>query len=208
MRVLIAEDDHVSRYLLQATLAKWGYEVVVAEDGLQALEIILSEDSPQLIILDWMMPGVDGLQVCQKARQSQFAKFRYIILLTAKGEKSDIVAGLEAGADDYVTKPFVREELQARVKVGLRLIEVQNNLATRVAELQAALSQVKQLQGILPMCAHCKKIRNDQDYWQQLDTYISNRVDVQVSHSICPDCFDVTIKQGFEDLKQKELILT
>ena len=208
MRVLIAEDDQISRYMLQATLTKWGYEVMVVEDGVRALGMILAEDSPQLIILDWMMPGMDGVQVCQQARQAQPAKFRYLILLTAKGEKDDIVAGLEAGADDYITKPFVREELLARIKVGLRLIEAQNSLADRVADLQAALSQVKQLQGILPMCAHCKKIRNDRDYWQQLDTYISDHSNVQVSHSICPDCFERTIRQGFEDLEKKERLLS
>ncbi|MCA1593000.1 MAG: diguanylate cyclase [Acidobacteria bacterium] len=139
MKILIAEDDMVSRRVLQATLVKWGHEVVVASNGDEALAALQSADAPPLAILDWMMPDMDGVEVCRKARQSPSATPAYIILLTAKTEKEDVVAGLEAGADDYLTKPFVRAELRARIEVGERVIKLQKGLAARVEELKKAL---------------------------------------------------------------------
>jgi phosphoserine phosphatase RsbU/P len=189
MKILIAEDDPVSRVFLQVTLVKWGYEVVVACDGNQAWEALQS-DPPSIAILDWMMPGIDGAEVCRRARAVQTSTPVYIILLTAKTEKKDVVEGLDAGADDYLTKPFDRQELRARVAVGLRIAELQKNLADRVVELEGALSKVKQLQGLLPICSYCKKIRDDQNYWQQVDSYIGKHSDIAFSHSICPTCYD------------------
>ncbi|MDT5062095.1 MAG: two-component system, cell cycle response regulator [Acidobacteriota bacterium] len=141
MRVLIAEDDMVSRRVLEATLVKWGHEVVVASDGDAALVVLESADAPTLAILDWMMPGMDGVEVCRRARQSSNATPTYIILLTAKTEKEDVVVGLEAGADDYLTKPFSRVELRARIEVGARVIKLQKGLAGRVEELNLALTE-------------------------------------------------------------------
>lgn len=190
MKVLIAEDDPVSRRLLEATLTRWGYQVVVTVDGREAWEELQRPEAPQLAILDWMMPGLDGVQVCRNLRGLKETEGIYVILLTAKGEKSDIVAGLDAGANDYVTKPFDREELRARLRVGVRVLELQESLALRVRELQAALQHVRQLQGILPICCYCKKIRNDQNYWQQVEAYISTHSDARFSHGICPDCWE------------------
>ncbi|MBA3440519.1 MAG: diguanylate cyclase [Pyrinomonadaceae bacterium] len=139
MKILIAEDDLVSRRVLQTTLVKWGHDVVVASDGDEALAALECADAPPLAILDWMMPGMDGVEVCRRARRSHSATPTYIILLTAKTEKEDVVAGLEAGADDYLTKPFVRAELHARIEVGARIIKLQKGLADRVEELNQAL---------------------------------------------------------------------
>lgn len=141
MKVLIAEDDMVSRRVLQATLAKWDYEVITAVNGDEALAVLQSADAPSLAILDWMMPGKDGVEVCGIVRQAASAMPTYIILLTAKTEKEDIVAGLEAGADDYLTKPFVRSELRARMEVGVRVVNLQKKLADRVEELNQALAE-------------------------------------------------------------------
>lgn len=141
MKVLIAEDDMVSRRVLEATLTKWGYEVVVAGNGDEALAVLQSADAPSLAILDWMMPGKDGVEVCRAVRLLTNAVPTYIILLTAKTEKEDIVAGLEAGADDYLTKPFARPELRARLEVGVRVINLQRKLADRVEELNQALAE-------------------------------------------------------------------
>lgn len=189
MRILIAEDDPVSRRVLEATLLKWGHEVIVACDGHQAWETLQNE-SPAIAILDWMMPGIDGIEVCRRTRALNNPTLCYIILLTAKSNKGDVVEGLAAGADDYVTKPFDRDELRARINVGLRVGELQRNLAERISDLETALARVKQLQGLLPICSYCKKVRDDQNYWQQVDSYISKHSEVEFSHSICPTCYD------------------
>jgi sigma-B regulation protein RsbU (phosphoserine phosphatase) len=201
VRVLIAEDDAVSRHLLEATLTKWGYEVVVTTDGLQALDVLSRPDAPSLAILDWMMPGLDGAQVCLRARAAAGERLLYMILLTAKGRKEDIVEGLTAGADDYVVKPFDRAELKARINAGERILRLQAELAARVKELEFALANVKLLQGLLPICCYCKKIRNDQNYWQQVDSYVADHSEAQFTHGICPDCRDKIVKPELERLK-------
>ncbi len=139
MRVLIAEDDAVSRHLLEAFLAKWGYEVVAVKYGSEAWQVLQEEDAPKLAVLDWMMPGLDGPEVCHRARAGPQTRPTYIILLTARDTKADIVQGLEAGADDFVTMPFDSKELLARARVGARVVELQGNLVARVRELEDAL---------------------------------------------------------------------
>ncbi len=128
----------------------------------------------------------------------------YIILLTAKGRKEDIVQGLTAGADDYIIKPFDRSELKARINVGERILRLQAELAARVKELELALANVKLLQGLLPICCYCKRIRNDQNYWQQVDAYISDHSEAQFTHGICPECRDKIVKPELERLKVNE----
>ena len=120
MRILIAEDDSISRRLLEVTLIKWGYEVVSTEDGEAAWRVLQAEEAPSLAILDWMMPGLDGVEICRKVREREERPYTYIMLLTAKGSKEDVVIGLDAGADDYVNKPFDQKELRSRIKVGER----------------------------------------------------------------------------------------
>jgi len=193
MKILIAEDDPVSRCYLEVTLVKWGYEVSAVCDGNQAWQA-LQEDSPSIAILDWMMPGIDGAEICRRLRAIQTQTTTYVIMLTAKTEKKDVVQGLEAGADDYLIKPFDRQELRARIGVGIRIVDLQRSLADRVVELESALSRVKQLQGLLPICSYCKKVRDDQNYWTQVDTYISKHAEVEFSHSICPSCYDQFVK--------------
>jgi len=192
--MLIAEDDAVSRHVLQSVLTSWGYEVVVAKGGEEAWQALQAEDHPFLAILDWMMPGLDGPEICRKCRTELASKPIYLILVTGRGNKDDLVRGLEAGADDYVTKPFDSEELLARVRVGARVVELQGNLVARVRELENALARVKQLQGLLPICMYCKKVRNDANYWQQVDTYISEHSEARFSHAICPDCDETFIQ--------------
>ncbi|WP_165921703.1 GGDEF domain-containing response regulator [Sulfuricurvum sp. IAE1] len=128
MRILIAEDDPVSRKLLQALLVKWGYEVVVACDGEEAWRYLQSEDTPKLAVIDWMMPGMDGVQICRKVRERKDGPYIYILLLTAKNQKEDIIRGIGAGADDYITKPFDSNELNARLRAGRRILDLQAEL--------------------------------------------------------------------------------
>jgi len=131
MRVLIAEDDLTSRTMLAVILSRWGFEPVAVGDGSAAWSLLQTPDAPRLLLLDWSMPGMDGVEVCRRVRETQSDDPPYVIMLTARGEKSDIVEGLEAGANDYVRKPFDSDELQARVRVGVRMLEQQ-------AELRAA----------------------------------------------------------------------
>jgi len=188
LKILIAEDDPISRRLLQAALSKWGYEVVVTTNGREAWEALQQPDAPSLVILDWLMPEMDGVEICREVRQIAALKSAYIILLTSRGAKEDIVQGLEAGADDYVTKPFDHGELRARVQVGTRVIGLQNALAQRVRELEEAIASVKTLQGLLPICCYCKKIRDDGNYWHRVESYIAGHANVRFSHGICPEC--------------------
>jgi phosphoserine phosphatase RsbU/P len=201
MKILIAEDDPVSRHLLEATLSKFGYEVVLAADGAQAWAVLQRQDSPSLAILDWIMPEIDGVEICRRVRSLPTTTPPYLILLTARNEKTDVVVGLEAGANDYLTKPFDRSELHARIQVGTHVLELQEALAGRVQELEDALSQVKQLQGLLPICSYCKKIRDEQNYWQRVENYLSEHTEMVFSHGICPDCYRTVVQPQLDGIK-------
>ncbi|MGA3165034.1 MAG: response regulator [Terriglobia bacterium] len=202
MKILVAEDQTVSRRILEASLRKWGYEVEGVENGTRAWEILQGEEAPQLAILDWLMPGMDGIEICRQIRLRPQTQPVYIILLTARSGREDMIRGLEAGADDYITKPFDRDELRARVQVGIRVLELQGALAHRVRQLEEALSRVKQLQGLLPICSYCKKIRNDRNYWQQVEGYISERTEAQFSHGICPECYAQYVQPELDRLQR------
>jgi len=188
--VLVAEDDTISRRTVVAALARGGNQVVEAKDGLQAWEVLQDPNAPRLAILDWMMPGLDGVQLCRDLKGANDGRTRYLILVTSKSDCQDVVKGLEAGADDYMIKPFDAEELRARVRVGFHVLDLQEKLTHRVDELEQALGQIKQLQGLLPICSYCKKIRNDGNYWQQVEEYIGNHSEVKFSHGICPACYE------------------
>lgn len=128
MRILIAEDDPAFRRLLEGTLVRWGYDVMVCLDGNEACQILQSENAPQLAILDWKMPGMEGIEICRKIRKDENDGYTYIILLTSQQRDEDLVTGMEAGADDYVIKPFKHNELKVRLRAGRRIIELQNEL--------------------------------------------------------------------------------
>jgi phosphoserine phosphatase RsbU/P len=194
MRILIAEDDPVPRTVLERTLKKWGHEVVLTCDGAEAWQALERPDAPKLAILDWIMPHLDGPDVCRKVRDLVRPEPTYIILLTSKQQKEDIVIGLDSGADDYVTKPFDQQELQSRIRVGERMLTLQQKLADRVRKLEEALAQVTELRGLLPMCSYCRKIRDDKNYWLEVETYLSHHTDVHFSHGICPNCWSSVVE--------------
>ena len=187
-RVLVAEDHYVSRHLLERNLMNWGFTVVTAEDGEQALSILESDDAPSLAILDWMMPKMDGVEVCTRVREHANRPYIYLVLLTAKSQKDEIAAGLQAGVDDYVIKPFDPDELRARLTVGQRVVELERTLAHKVEALETALADVRKLKSLLPICMYCKSVRDDQDYWHAIDAYIHQETGTDFSHSICPAC--------------------
>jgi CheY-like chemotaxis protein len=181
VRILIADDDRMSTLMLGRTLEAWGFEVVVAHDGTAAWEHIVSEAPPQLIIADWMMPGLNGIELCRRVRVTALPSPVYVILLTARSSRLDLVAGLEAGADDYLTKPFDPDELRARIHVGQRTLGL--------------IANIKRLTGLLPICSYCKRIRSDHDYWEQVECYIADHTDAMFSHGICPDCLAKALQE-------------
>ncbi len=204
MKVLIVDDEPVVRRLLQTSLTAWGYEVVAAPGGAEAWEILRRDDAPSLAILDWTMPVVDGLELCRRVRALQKPTKPYLIFVTAKARTVDIVTGLSSGADDYIIKPFNRDELRARIQVGVRMLELQAVLAERVRELEEALARVKTLQGLLPICSYCKKVRDDRNYWQQVESYIEGHSSAQFTHGICPDCRQKYVEPELERLRQRK----
>ena len=194
MRILIAEDETVSCHVLQALLASWGYEAVIAHVGTQAWEILQQPNAPSLAILDRMLPGRNGADTCRQARAQKQSRHSYILMLTTKECAEDVVTGLEAGADDYLTKPFDHKELQARLSVGKRVLQLQAELIARIGELEIALANVKRLEGLVPICCYCQSIRTDKNYWQKVEVYIAEHSEAQFSHGICPDCLERVVK--------------
>lgn len=199
MRILIADDDTASRAVLTGVLAAAGYDVVATADGAQAWQALQQPDAPRLAILDLLMPSIDGLEVVRLVRILPVEWPPYLIMLTAKGDKPDVVAGLDAGANDYLAKPFDPGELLARVEVGRRMIEMQLQLATKVDELRLALEQVRTLRGIVPICSGCKSIRDDQGYWKQVETYVRDHTEAEFSHGVCPSCMKRLYPQFADD---------
>ena len=205
MRVLIADDEATTRHLIRVTLGKWGFEVLEVVNGAEALCILKASNPPDIALLDWVMPEVDGLEVCRRMRSALPNATTYIILITARGGLENVVQGLEAGADDYITKPFDPRELRARLHAGARIVQLQKALLERFQELEEALKRVKQLQGLLPICSYCKKIRNDRNYWEQVDAYVASHSEAQFSHGVCPDCYEVHLKPQLERLSDCDI---
>jgi len=174
VRILIADDDRMSTMMLGRSLEAWGFEVIVVHDGTAAWECISGPNPPELTIADWMMPGLDGIELCRRIRAAVLPLPVYVILLTARSSRQDLVAGLDAGADDYLTKPFDPDELRARIHVGQRTLGL--------------IANIKRLTGLLPICSYCKRIRSDHDYWEQVESYITEHTDAVFSHGICPPC--------------------
>lgn len=194
--VLVADDDPTTTLIVAAALRQWNCTVTIVHDG-GAARRHLQADRPPMAILDWMMPVADGPTLCREIRQDPACAGMYVVLLTARTAREDLVAGLDAGADDYLTKPVDREELRARVHVGKRIVALQRGLRDRVAELQTALAAVTQLEGLLRLCSYCKRVRTEEDSWHQLERYIAERSDTQFSHGICPECLE-RVRKDFE----------
>ena len=176
--------------VLAAALRRWQLDVTIVHDGGEALAHLAAEDGPSLAILDWEMPTLQGPEVCRRVRQDPARSHLYLLLLTSRNARENVVEGIEAGADDYVVKPFDPDELRVRVQSGLRVITLQDKLSERVAELETALANVRTLRGLLPICSYCKKIRNDDNYWEQVDDYVTDHAGVEFTHGICPSCSD------------------
>lgn len=229
MKILTVDDEYVSRKKLEMAVQSLGYETLVASHGVEGWDI-WEHERPRIVITDWLMPGIDGIELCKKIRETEKGQYTYIIMLTMKKGMQSVIDGIDAGADDFISKPFEKEELAARIKAGERILGIEGKLINTlsdltveieerkrteeelakqrdyligtihelkkaketkrelISKLRNALSAVNQLSGLLPICSHCKKIRDDKGYWKNVEEYIEHHSGAQFSHSVCPKC--------------------
>lgn len=181
MRILIADDDIFSRKLLKDALRRMGHDVLEVDDGQKAWEH-WQNDHVRLLISDWVMPQMDGLTLSRNIRAASQSRYTYIIMLTAMEGKQNYLEGMAAGADDFLTKPFDRDQLAARLRVAERILDL--------------MDENRRLAMLIPVCSYCRRARDDKDYWESLDQYLLKQTEAQVSHGICPDC----LKAHFPDI--------
>jgi phosphoserine phosphatase RsbU/P len=204
MKVLVAEDERTLRLTMQKLLEGFGYEVCTAADGNEALTVFL-EQRPPIVVTDWMMPGMDGLSVVKTIRAFAEDDYTYIIMVSSREDKSDIMEGMQAGVDEFLIKPVDRDQLHARLRVGRRILMLQETLRQRIKEIEEAQKHVRKLQGFLPICAYCKNVRNEADLWQEVEEYIlEHEAAIEFSHSICPDCYEQYVKPMEEKMRAKK----
>jgi phosphoserine phosphatase RsbU/P len=188
MKILIADDDNFSRRVLEAQLQKCGHIVISCSSGESALETLRRDGSIDLVVLDWMMPGMSGIEVCRKIKSDPTSPLVYVIILTAKRQASDIARGLDSGADDFVSKPFDPLELEARINVGQRTMRLQRAMMEHISELEAAAARIEQLNKMLPICPLCGTNRNEPEYWNGVKAYVGDHSKAELSDAVCKAC--------------------
>lgn len=187
MKILAVEDDAVSRAVLRKALRRLNHDVIEAGDGLEAWKKLQNEPV-RVVVSDWMMPLADGLELCRRIRTSPAKDYTYFILLTSRdATEENQRAAADAGVDDFLTKPLDLAELWMRLRVAERIL--------------GYTTQVRQLEELLPICSYCKKIRDDQNYWQAMEGYINERTGSEFSHSVCPDCYTSVILPELAQIK-------
>ena len=187
MKILTVEDDLVARKILVQALHRLGFATAEAADGEEALRII-EQEPVRVIVSDWLMPGIDGLELCRRIRDRVNSEYTYFILLTSReADPANQREAIEAGVDDFLTKPLDLQELWMRLRVSERILKF--------------TTQVRQLEAFLPICSYCKKVRDDHNYWTQIEAYINERTGSEFSHSICPDCYQRVIIPELEKLR-------
>ena len=186
-KILIADDHPATRTLLQDILGS-DYTLLMACDGNEALSIVREQADIDLVLLDIIMPHINGYEVCRQLKENPATREIPVIFLTVMNEESDEAKGFAAGVADYIVKPISRLRLKTRIANQLQLLEQKQLLHKKNLELQEAMDQIKTLRGILPICSFCKQIRNDQGYWQQVEEYLKYHTNAQFSHGVCPDC--------------------
>jgi len=190
MKILAVEDDPIAQLVLEAALTSLGHEVVLAVDGEEAL-VRMKTDPVRVIVSDWRMPRIDGLELCRLVRARASGGYLYFIMLTQLSMNDENhQAALEAGVDDFLAKPVNVRDLRLRLHVAERILHFTH--------------EVRALKELLPICSYCKKIRDDKNYWQQIEGYINERTGSEFSHSVCPDCYTVKIVPELEALKKAQ----
>lgn len=179
MNIVIAEDEPVSRKVLQVALEAAGHQVSVADNGVDAWAAWRLAES-QVVVSDWMMPELDGLDLCRRIRKERPDRYTYFILLTGKSGKASYLTAMEAGIDDFITKPVDVDELKARLRAAERILGLRERMYA--------------LEGLLPICSYCKRIRNDEEQWSSLEGFIERRSRAEFSHGICPDCYKLEVE--------------
>jgi DNA-binding response OmpR family regulator len=188
VRILVADDEPVTRALLQSLLRKLGHETIAAPDGEFAWTRFRMEHVP-VVITDWRMPKMDGLELCRRIRADTRPRYTFVIVLTSVDGREGYLEGMKAGADDFMVKPPDAASLEARLYVAQRVLRLQDEFRT--------------LSGLLPICSYCKRIREGQDYWQQVESFVAHRTEAQFSHSICPDCYAKHVEPELEAMRRR-----
>jgi DNA-binding response OmpR family regulator len=195
VKILTVEDDSVARAVLRQALVRLGHEAVEAPDGDGAWDLLQKTETVRVVVSDWIMPNSDGLELCKRIRGRTGSEYVYFILLSSRDATADNrVAAADAGVDDFLAKPLDFAELWMRLRVAERILRY--------------TTQVRQLEEMLPICSYCKKIRDDQNYWQQIEGYISERTGSDFSHSVCPDCYTRVILPELEKLRASVPVAT
>lgn len=193
MRILAVEDDKVALAIIRQALNRSGREVVEAADGKEAWKI-LQREPVRVIVSDWEMPEADGLELCRRIRKRVKSEYVYFILLTARdASEANQQSAMEAGVDDFLSKPLDVNELRMRLRV-----------AERILRYTTQVRQLEELEELLSICSYCKKIRDDQNYWQQMEGYINERTGSELSHSVCPDCYQRVLVPELEQIKKQK----
>ena len=188
MKILIVEDDTESRETLKLLLELDGHEVTSAQNGSEGWHAFERGHFP-VVISDWLMPEMDGLELCRRIRAAERPSYSYVVLVSALAGKSSYLQGMAAGADDFVSKPYDPDELKTRLIVAGRIIGIQD--------------RVKRLEGILPTCMYCKKIRDEQNQWVGIEAYITTRSQASFSHGVCPSCYDLQVKPELDEIRRR-----
>jgi len=196
-KALVADDTQVNRFVLQHAAQNLGLEVLTASDGEEAISALEGNPDMTLVLLDWMMPKVSGVDVVRWIRDREAVglqtPYTYVIMVTAKDQREDLHEGLTAGADDYLVKPVDPTELRLRIAAGVRMVELQDQLQRKIAELERTTAEVQALQDLLPMCMYCKNVRDDNGYWEKVEKYIQRESGADISHGICPTCYEAQV---------------
>ncbi len=192
MNILIADDDPITRKLVEHTLRRWNHTVYSAPDGVVALELYRQHESIEMIILDWVMPNMDGLEACSAIRDMNRTLSPFIIMLTSKSGRGFVVRALEAGADDYVTKPPDPGEMKARIAVGERILIRQTELHKKIDLLEQTVARIEQLEVRFPVCPECRTVRNDAEFWKCVENLIEDNQTLYDSLGQCPQCVEVS----------------
>jgi phosphoserine phosphatase RsbU/P len=188
MRILVVEDDFDARDMLEVALELDGHDVATACHGEEGWQAFQSEDF-SVVISDCVMPETDGLELCRRIRASRTTRYCYVILLTALHGKAKFLEAMDAGADDFISKPYDPDELRARLRVAERIVGLQD--------------RIKRLEGVLPTCMYCKKIRDEGSHWVHIEKYISQRTEALFSHGVCPDCYSAVVKPELERIRSR-----